>query len=49
MEKDSERWGKDKKVFYREVKYLLDWLNKRYDYFEEEYGKKEWDFKSGVI
>ncbi len=48
-EKDSERWGKDKKIFYREVKYLLDWLNKRYDYFEEEYGKKEWDFKSGVI
>ena len=48
-EKDAERWEKDKETFYKEVKYLLNWINERYDYFEKEYGKKEWDFKSGVI
>ena len=47
--RDEERWEKDQDSFYREIIYLLDWLSKRYDYFEEEYGEKGWEFKSGVI
>ena len=47
--KDSERWGKNELVFYSEMKYLLDWLSKRYDYIEEEYGEKEWQYTPGVI
>lgn len=52
-ERDAERWEKDRETFYRETKYLLNWLSERYDYFEKEYGQKEcnleWNFKPGVI
>lgn len=34
--KENEKWGKGS--FVRGVKDLLDWVDKRYDYFEKEYG-----------
>ena len=33
---DNERWGRGD--FYAEVDYLLDWVERRYQHFEEEYG-----------
>lgn len=36
--KDSEKW--EKGDYLESVKVLLDWMNKRYDYFEREYGGK---------
>ena len=33
---DNERWRRDD--FYAEVDYLLDWVERRYQHFEEEYG-----------
>ena len=36
--RDQERW-KLKTNFDEEVDYLIDWVGKRYDHFEETYGK----------
>ena len=33
---DNERWRRDD--FNAEVDYLLDWVERRYQHFEEEYG-----------
>lgn len=35
--KDGEKWNK--KDFVQEVERMLEWINKRYDYFEEWYGQ----------
>ena len=37
--KDAERWGKE--GYVKDVKKLLTWLDRRYDYLEEEYGAKK--------
>ena len=36
--RDQERW-KIKTDFNEEIDYLIDWVNKRYEHFEEVYGK----------
>ena len=42
---DSERWDKNKELFYSEVKYVLSWTKARYEFFEKEHGEKEWIFR----
>lgn len=44
-----DRWGRDEYLFYDDVIYTLDWVKQRFDYFEKEYGEKEWIFTPGVV
>lgn len=37
---DGERWGKDD--FDDAVRELIDWIRKRFDYLEQEYGDRGW-------
>lgn len=46
--RDEAKW-REEAFFEDDVRYLMDWLEKRYDYFEEGYGEKEWEFTPGVI
>ena len=36
--RDSDRWKQDD--YWTEVDYLLDWINRRYEHFEETYGNQ---------
>ncbi|MBO7132490.1 CotH kinase family protein [Candidatus Saccharibacteria bacterium] len=48
-ERNMDRWGRDVNKFYDDVLYTFDWVKQRFDYFEEEYGEKEWIFTPGVV
>lgn len=39
--KDERKWREGEETFLKEGKYLMNWLDRRFDYFEKEYGKNK--------